>query len=78
MDGSDAHNFNSYEQLVMGATGVAGIAAAQQSYFRLLHLKIDALKYFLTPLDDTRLDFEDIMHALRTISQKMFWERCEY
>ena len=66
LDGSDTHNFNGNEQLVIGATGGAGIAAEKQSHFLQLYLKGDAFKHFLTPPEDIILVFELIVHALRT------------
>ena len=41
--GPKTDNFNEFEQLITGAIGVAGTAAAQQSNFLQLHLKRDAL-----------------------------------
>ena len=62
--GSETDNFNEFEQLITGAIGVAAIAAAQQANFLQLHLK-DALRYFLTLPEATRLVFEDSITALR-------------
>ena len=45
--GSETHNFNEFEQLITGGIGVAAIAGAQQANFLQLHLKGDALRYFL-------------------------------
>ena len=63
--GSETDNFNEFEQLITGAIGVAAIAAAQQANFLQLHLKGDALRYFLTLPEATRLVFEDSITALR-------------
>ena len=57
--GSETDNFNEFEQLITGAIGVATIAAAQQANFLQLHLKGDALRYFLTLPEASRLDFAD-------------------
>ena len=63
--GSETDNFNEFEQLITGAIGVAAIANAQQANFLQLHLKGDALRYFLTLPEATRLVFEDSISALR-------------
>ena len=63
--GSETDNFNEFEQLITGAIGVAAIAAAQQANFLQLHLKGDALRYFLTLPEATRLVFADNITALR-------------
>ena len=63
--GSETDNFNGFEQLITGAIGVAAIANAQQANFLQLHLKGDALRYFLTLPEATRLVFEDSITALR-------------
>ena len=63
--GSQTDNFNEFEQLITGAIGVAAIANAQQANFLQLHLKGDALRYFLTLPEATRLVFEDSITALR-------------
>ena len=63
--GSEMDNFNEFEQLITGAIGVAAIAAAQQANFLQLHLKGDALRYFLTLPEATILVFEDSITALR-------------
>ena len=63
--GSETDNFNEFEQLITGAIGVAAIAAAQQANFLQLHLKGDALRYFLTLPEATRLIFADSITALR-------------
>ena len=63
--GSETDNFNEFEQLITGAIGVAAIANAQQANFLQLHLKGDALRYFLTLPEATRLVFEDSITALR-------------
>ena len=63
--GSKTDNFNEFEQLITGAIGVAAIAAAQQAKFLQLHLKGDALRYFLTLPEATRLVFEDSTTTLR-------------
>ena len=63
--GSETGNFNGFEQLITGAIGVAAIANAQQANFLQLHLKGDALRYFLTLPEATRLVFEDSITALR-------------
>ena len=65
--GSETDNFNEFEQLITGAIGVAAIAAAQQANFLQLHLKGDALRYFLTLPEATRLIFADSITALRNI-----------
>ena len=52
--GSETDNFKEFEQLIRGAIGIAGIAAAQQSNFLQLHLKGDALRCFLTLPEATR------------------------
>ena len=54
--GLETGNFNEFEQLITGAIGVSGIAAAQQSNFLQLHLK-EALRCFLTLPEFTRLVF---------------------
>ena len=53
--GSETNNFNEFELLITGAIGVAAIAAAQQANFLPLHLKRDALRYFLILPEATRL-----------------------
>ena len=63
--GSETDNFNEFEQLKTGAIGVAGIAGAHQSNFLQLHFKGDALRYFLTLPEATRLVFADSITALR-------------
>ena len=63
--GSETDNFNEFEQLITGAIGVAAIANAQQANFLQLHLKGDALRYFLTLPEATRLVVEDSITALR-------------
>ena len=64
--GAETNNFNGFEQLITGAIGVAAIAGAQQANFLQLHLKGDALRYFLTLPEATRLVFTDsITAALR-------------
>ena len=63
--GSERDNFNEFEQLITGAIGVAAIANVQQANFLQLHLKGDALRYFLTLPEATRLVFEDSITALR-------------
>ena len=63
--GSKMDNFDEFEQLIKVAIGVAAIAAAQQANFLQLHLKRDALRYFLTLPEATRLVFEDRITALR-------------
>ena len=63
--GSETDNFNEFEQLITGAIGVAAIAAAQQANFLQFHLKEDALRYFLSQPEATRLVFADSITALR-------------
>ena len=63
--GSETDNFNEFEQLITGAIGVAAIAAAQQANFLQLHLKGDALRYFFTLPEATKLVFADSITALR-------------
>ena len=62
--GSETENFSEFEQLIEGAIGVA-IAGAQQAIFLQLHVKGDALRYFLTLPEATRLVFADSITALR-------------
>ena len=62
---SETDNLNDFEQLITGVIGVAAIAVAQQANFLQLHLKGDALRYFLTLPEATRLVFEDSITALR-------------
>ena len=57
--GSETDNFNEF------AIGVAAIAAEQQANFLQLPLKGDALRYFLTLPESTRLLIEDTITALR-------------
>ena len=63
--GSETDNFKEFEQLITGAIGVAAIAGAQQANFLQLHLKGDALRYFITLPEDTRLVYADSITALR-------------
>ena len=53
--GSEMDNFKEFKQLITGAIGVAGIAAGQQSNFLQLHLKGDALRYFLNLPEANRI-----------------------
>ena len=62
--GPEMDNFNEFEQLITGAIGITAIAAAQQANFVQLHLKGDALRYFLTLPEATRLVFADSITAL--------------
>ena len=63
--GSETDNFNEFEQLITGAIGVAAIAGAEQANFLQLHLKRDALRYFLTLPAARRLDSADSITALK-------------
>ena len=63
--GAETDNFNEFEQLITGANGGAAITGPQQASFVQLHLKGDALRYFLTLLEATRLVFADNITALR-------------
>ena len=62
---AESDNFNKFEQLITGAIGVAAIAGAQQANFLQLHLKGNALRYFLTLPAATRLDFAAKIATLR-------------
>ena len=65
--GSETDNFNDFELLMTGAIGVAAIIGAHQLNFLQLHLKRDALRYFLTLPEATSLMFADSITAMRNI-----------
>ena len=65
--GSETDNFNEFELLMTGAIGVAAIIGAQQLNFLQLHLKGDALRYFITLPEAGRLIFADSITAMRNI-----------